>query len=295
MDEIIVYAPKDSSTDYDYIAFSFNGKHSYEDLHIIRTSDGDRYNENLFPTLKDTAVEVPNGDGMYFLKTDKGPREFVINFAFDDLDDDKIEQLKETFDTTKVGPLWFAEYPFKVYEAKVKTPVVLKYLCFDENGVNKYKGEGTVNFICYQPYARTPDYVSWGWDESEQTYLGLEDGRLLNSYGGFKNQELWEKISNLPLELNPKNNCGQIPAPFIVTKNKMEAGEKIQIGDCWFETINTVENVQWDSKTGVVIANGSPIRVNGKTIGKIPTGNFDTLVQGNYNEDYTLTYHYWYY
>jgi hypothetical protein len=48
-----------------------------------------------------------------------------------------------------VGPLWFAEYPFKVYEAKVKTPVVLKYLCFDENGVNKYKGEGTVNFICY--------------------------------------------------------------------------------------------------------------------------------------------------
>jgi hypothetical protein len=91
MDEIRVYAPKDSNADYDYIAFSFDGKHSYEDLHIIRTSDGDRYNENLFPTLKDTAVEVPGGDGMYFLKTGKGPREFAINFAFDDLDDAKIE------------------------------------------------------------------------------------------------------------------------------------------------------------------------------------------------------------
>ena len=49
LDNITVKVPKNKNADYDYIAFSFNGYHSFEDLRLIRTSDSNRYNENLGP------------------------------------------------------------------------------------------------------------------------------------------------------------------------------------------------------------------------------------------------------
>jgi hypothetical protein len=69
----------------DFLAFSFNGKHSWDDFHIYRTSDGDRYNENLTPTLTDKTAEVPGGDGMYYFGTTHKQRDFNISFAFDSL------------------------------------------------------------------------------------------------------------------------------------------------------------------------------------------------------------------
>jgi hypothetical protein len=59
----IVKVPQYLNTDYDFIAFSFNGKHSYEDFGIYRISDGSRYNENLIPTLTDKIADAPGGNG----------------------------------------------------------------------------------------------------------------------------------------------------------------------------------------------------------------------------------------
>jgi hypothetical protein len=39
MEEIIVKVPKDETADYDLLAFSFDGYHSYEDLKILRVSN----------------------------------------------------------------------------------------------------------------------------------------------------------------------------------------------------------------------------------------------------------------
>ena len=69
MAESIVKLPRDLNADYDFIAFSFNGKHSYEDFGLIRTSEGDRYNEDLSPQMNDLTAEVPSGDGMYYFNT----------------------------------------------------------------------------------------------------------------------------------------------------------------------------------------------------------------------------------
>ena len=73
MAESIVKTPtlrdKEGVIDYDYIAFSFKGLHSYDDFNIYRTSDGDRYNEELMPTAQDVTAEVPGGDGMYYFDT----------------------------------------------------------------------------------------------------------------------------------------------------------------------------------------------------------------------------------
>jgi hypothetical protein len=65
----IVKVPSDDALGLDFLAFSFNGKHSWDDFGIYRVSDGNRYNENLSPTLTDKTAEVPGGDGMYYFGT----------------------------------------------------------------------------------------------------------------------------------------------------------------------------------------------------------------------------------
>ena len=46
----VVKVPK-TQGDLDFLAFSFNGLHSYDDFKIYRVSDGSRYNDNLMPTM----------------------------------------------------------------------------------------------------------------------------------------------------------------------------------------------------------------------------------------------------
>ena len=83
MAESIVRLPRNQNIDYDFIAFTFKNKHSYEDFGIIRTSDGDRYNFNLAPTMTDKTAEVPGGDGMYYFGTHHKQKDFNISFASD--------------------------------------------------------------------------------------------------------------------------------------------------------------------------------------------------------------------
>ena len=160
MAEIVIKPPLNDKMDYDYIAFSFNGKHSYEDFGIVRTSDSDRYQINITPNMQDKTAEVDGVNGTYFFGTQYKSREFPISFAFDNLDDKKLHDLMSWLDGKDLHPLWFAEEPYKVYMAKVTGTPQLKVLPFNgSNGKRIYKGEGSVTFTAYNPLARTPDYV----------------------------------------------------------------------------------------------------------------------------------------
>jgi predicted phage tail component-like protein len=159
MAESIVKVPLDATMDYDYIAFSFNGKHSYEDFGIYRTSDGDRYNENLIPTLQDKTAEVPGGDGMYYFGSTHKQKEFNISFAFDNISETQLAEMKRWLNGKDVGELWLSEAPYKVWSAKVSGQPTFKYLPFEINGKRVYRGEGSVKFVSYYPYAHTPDFV----------------------------------------------------------------------------------------------------------------------------------------
>jgi phage-related protein len=77
------------------------------------------------------------------------------------------------FDTKNEGELSFYEEPYKIYDVKVSQPVDLKYIVFDNpaGGERIYKGTGTINFICYQPYAHTPKDIRNG-----------KDGRFIQYY-----------------------------------------------------------------------------------------------------------------
>ena len=74
---------------------------------------------------------------------------FNISFAFDNLEETKLREMKRWLNSKETGDLWFAEAPYKVYTAKVTGQPTIKFIPFDkiENGVvtgRIYKGEGNV-------------------------------------------------------------------------------------------------------------------------------------------------------
>ena len=157
MAESIVKVPQCATDDMDFLAFSFNGKHSWDDFGIYRVIDGDRYSENFSPTLNDKTAEVPGGDGMYYFGTTYKQRDFNISFAFDHLTEAKLREMKKWLNGKEMGDLWFSEAPYKVWTAKSSGNSAIKYIPFDdENGQRVYKGEGTIQFTAYWPYAHTP-------------------------------------------------------------------------------------------------------------------------------------------
>lgn len=160
----------------DFFGFWFNGVHSSE-LGFKRVSNGSRYQENILPAFQDKTVPVPGGDGAYYFDTNYNNKTFQIQIATDRMTELQYRKLRQIFDAKNTGPLIFDESPYKVYTAKVQSPPQFNFICFDEpvtvNGVQTnqriYKGEGTIQFICYYPYAKSYyKYLDQYVDEQEK-------------------------------------------------------------------------------------------------------------------------------
>ena len=155
MSELNIYGVGPSQTSSDYIGFTFNGVHS-DTLGIKRTSEGSRFNENLLPTIQDKTVQVPGGDGMYHFGSYYTQRQFNISYAFDALTEEQLSEIKRVFGDKKIHELIFDETPYKVYQAKVTGTASIKHIPFAEGATNRiYKGEGSIQFTAYNPYARS--------------------------------------------------------------------------------------------------------------------------------------------
>lgn len=141
----------------DFIGFTYNGKHCIRDFDIYRTSDGSRYNDNLVPSMTDKTADVPGSDGQYFFQTTHKNRQFSVSIAFDHLTEQKYREMRTWLDGKEIHDLVFDEAPYKVYSAKVTGTPQLKTICFYEEEQRVYKGEGTIQFTCYWPYAHTPN------------------------------------------------------------------------------------------------------------------------------------------
>ena len=178
----IVKVPKNSHADYDFLAFSFGGKHSVEDFGVYRTGKNDGYSLELNPTLVDKTVDVVGGDGTYFFGTTHKNKIFNIDFAFENLTEKKLRELKQWLNGKEIQELWFAEEPYKVYSAKVTGLSKISFIAFENDNERIYKGNGTVQFTCYYPYAHTPDFV-------QKTNGTLLAGDCSTSYLDFSNYE----------------------------------------------------------------------------------------------------------
>ncbi len=146
----------------DFISFSYNGVHSTE-LGVVHVSTSDRYADSLLPTIQDKTVQVPGSDGTYFFGSFYTQQQFPLSVAFDNVSEDQIRLARRVFGDRQSHPLIFDEEPYKIYYAKITSTPQLNYVPFqnyDEDADTRpriYKGEGTINFICYEPFAHTPN------------------------------------------------------------------------------------------------------------------------------------------
>ena len=192
----------------DFLGFTFAGIHSSE-LNIIRTSGGDRFDEQMTPEIRDISVEVPGMNGEYFFGSTYGTRTFKIEIAFDSLTEAQFRKIRQLYGRKQIGELIFDERPYKKYLVKIESPIELSYVCFDEpnytwekiqtgyntyvkgigdsdyeykdyDGTTKhiYKGEGTISFICYFPFAKSV-FKELPTDQEESDWV-LSSG-ILNS------------------------------------------------------------------------------------------------------------------
>lgn len=267
-EKITIKVPKYSVySDYDYIGFTYNGKHACEDLGIYRVSSSKRYQEELNPQRREQSAEAPSADYVYYLRETFGPRKFKVDFAFEGLSQTRINAIRDCFDDKDIHELWFDEYPYKVYEAKVQGPVTLKVIPFGaSNEEPTYSGEGSVTFVCYTPYARTSDWV----EKQDGT---REDGRNIDAYKDFTNMKQWKDASRLQnTNYSFGRNFGDIPAPFVFQKDFTAKDNEdidvkgLKIGDAEisFELIGELDtngnptntpqlrNYKWNSTTGLI-------------------------------------------
>lgn len=215
----------------DFIGFTYGGVHS-ESLHILRTSDGSRFNENMTPTIQNKTVQVPGGDGTYFFDSYYTLREFSISIAYDSMTERDMRNFKKIFNGKEIKPLIFDETPYKKYFAKVKSAPQLKWICFDKAGARVYKGEGTIQFVCYDPFAHSVkkninDYSVSNKNEWKDA-SGLID---LTGYDSF--------VNNIAKVYNPgdKETDFRLYIPFNSTTNN-SATLKEQITSQQFSLIN---------------------------------------------------------
>lgn len=274
MAESIVKVPSPEAQGLDFLAFSFNGKHSWDDFGIYRTSDGNRYNENLAPTLNDKTAEVPGGDGMYYFGTTHKQKDFNISFAFDHLTEQKLKKMKKWLSGKEMGDLWFQEAPYKVWTAKPTGNSSIKYIPFDDfdstgNKIRVYRGEGTVQFTAYWPYAHTPDYIQNG--------LTQMNGKSLTSYIHFTNKDEWTAASGLTSSTGTctGENPGDLPAPFILKQDGfIPSGTTFTVGESEITILVDCNNLEWNGKTGLVMTETSgekrPINFSGNSLAVIP-------------------------
>ena len=167
----------------DFTGFSFNGIHSSR-LGITRVSNGDRYDEELYPEISDRTGEIVGNDGENYYGSEYRAKNFTIEIAYDSMTEVQFRQLRRLFGTKKICELVFDERPYKVYLAKLANPIELEYVCFDEEAYIWSKVQ-----IGEDPETHEPIYAP-GVHKNEETGLyddyeyRYTDGRPQRIYKG---------------------------------------------------------------------------------------------------------------
>lgn len=168
-----------------FIGFEFNGVHSSQ-LNIKRVSSGDRYNLNIVPQ-QEVITNSLSGNGVEVARVDLLGKEFNIDIAFDNMNEENFQKMTSIFSTEELGELIFDETPYKKYKVSINSPPQIKWICFEEKGERVYKGEGTLTFVSYQPYAEmvssyVEDYIDIKLDEKGYPDLTQEEKNYLLSH-----------------------------------------------------------------------------------------------------------------
>ena len=241
----------------DFIGFTFNGQHSNY-FNICHVSDGSRYNENLLPNLQDMTAQVPGGDGMYYWDSYYVQRQFNVQVAFDGIQETDWRNMRNWLGDRGIHELWFDEAPYKVYMAKIASPPQFKYICFKECTNNRtYKGEGTIVFTCYYPFAMS------------------KNGKYLSDYSTYSNVSEWSAVSRMRATNSGIDNISD-GSVTVYNAGDLPADWK---------SIVRLKNSD-DAKTYTITNVGSfvltPSKMDWSTIGTVSTSNDVTTITADF-------------
>ena len=138
----------------DFIGMEYNGVHSSA-LGFVRTSNGDRYNLSLLPSFEDQTAQVQGRDETYYFGLNYTDKNIYIDIAFDEINESRFRKITKLFSDRKPHKLILDESPYKYYNVKIAESPEIDYLCFDNGGERIYKGEGSLSFIAYNPFAQS--------------------------------------------------------------------------------------------------------------------------------------------
>lgn len=242
----------------DFIGFTFNGQHSNY-FNICHVSDGSRYNENLLPNLQDMTAQVPGGDGMYYWDSYYIQRQFNVQVAFDGIQEIDWRNMRNWLGDRGIHELWFDEAPYKVYMAKIASPPQFKYICFKEGANNRtYKGEGTIVFICYYPFAMAQrKKASTEDDYKENGYNG--NGKYLEDYYVFTEAEAYE-----PNIRYFKKTANEQHYEAVSVDSQEDFEEITQNTTLYID--NTTNTPEWVDASGMLLNNIGLDSVSGNTV-----------------------------
>lgn len=280
----------------DFLGFSFDGIHCSQ-LGINHVSSSDRYDENLFPEVNDKTIEIPNNHGEYYYGSTYGTRTFEIDIAYDSITEEQFRRIRQLFGTRKICELIFDERPYKVYYAKIESPIEMSYVCFDEQkrhpgetiphgGVRYveengelvkeditpwvyefdskgqpikeriYKGEGTVNLICYQPFAHQLFKIKELYERA-----GENQGNLVTTYS---NVDEWIDSSGILTEAEwNRYKIDQVidaAAPYTYGIPVYNPGD-LDVGFCLYIPFVNGEILPKDPKSDIIINGGTEVLV----------------------------------
>lgn len=261
----------------DFIGFTYNGVHS-SDLKIYRTSNSNRYDDNITATMIDKTVDVPGGDGQYYFGTTFKNRTFAVNYAFHNLEESDIAKIKEVFCGDGIHDLVFDEHPYKAWHAKVTGTASMKHLCFEESGKRIYKGEGSITFTCYYPYAHTPTKL-WAKDVNHGNmirYMDM-DGKILENYDQtiYTSKNEWastSKINEKPIVDDKIYIKGELPTSIVYTICCSTA-TNIQEGKSYIQGINLYEHLDGtETKKEITFLDKQYVKQDTKIIWDTKTG-----------------------
>lgn len=289
----------------DFIGFSFGGVHS-SSLGIIRTSDGSRYNQNLLPTIQDKTVQVPGADGMYYFGSYYTQRQFNISIAYDSLTEDQIRQIKQTFGNKEPQKLIFDETPYKFYWAKCTGTPSLKFICFSDPPQNSedmqagrlYKGEGTLTFVCHDPFAYSVSRYTDGFkDKNGNLPKYIDDWKISSGiiegngnskdYNATKIQEddvYGNEVPTVSLNVSNKGDLEtnwritalpKLDKKITLTIKRTDTGEFLHIED--LELKEPDIKVKIDSKTNLILGATKDFNTNNTYNEYITGGSFFNL------------------
>ena len=220
----------------DFLGFTYNGIHS-SSLGIVRTNTNS--GEQLLPQMNDVTSVVSRTKGSLYYGTTYTQRNLTITFAFERLTEDDIRKIKILFNDNGIHKLIYDETPYKSYRAKANGSAIVKHLCFSNGAERYYNGEGTINFICYFPYAvsefsfldENQQAADWALasDIPEEGLCGVIKGNKFNIYNAgdtdcligmlldltqIKQLEGRENDTHLTLEIKYKTPSSQEQSQF---------------------------------------------------------------------------------